>query len=847
MKADYERLRYIIQNDHCYTPFTIADATNDDKADEKTESSSRDTKPKPLVKIAGALATSTAKKSGRGSQSNGMDKDGAEKSRAKSVDDTNSSADDNGDSDEGDGDEETDFSDFTPSESDNDRDSDLDFSVHDSHSRRTKKIKKRKLKSEKAKKAEKALQHNKKRRQSTVESALSDDASTPGRKKSTPKVPKKNASASTKSSNTVTPNTSSTARATKTSNPQSSATKETPKESPKVAAKETSRTSSKETPRAASKETPRAASKETPKAASRETPKTTAQKDTSKIAVKEVPKVIAKETPKVSAKETSQGSNTKISTPAGTPKASGSKAIAQESNKIKADEPPTATLETIKTMPIVGAGNAKSMILIRHNPQDKSKFIPDNEKVTNDSNPSLVTLDTKNAVIVSGPLHREKVQVTSVRVVQNPKMQRITLPLSTSAKITPSPIITYVNRSLNKTTTLSPKLQLNQPLKLQSEQDKQLDLINSLVQEELNKPKGWSTIPVTSATGLTDVPMPSAIPNIVKMLKTPVLASTSQCKSHELLDIGSDTLNAALASNTFDSALAANNAMLPEDLLDTIDDDLMRDVAKLVDEDKNLRDVIDQEVLSQAKAAGMVSNTIISNQMMVPVTSTIQSPMVVEQPKLIVPQPQIINVQQPKYVVQHTKPIILNNLKPITGGTIGQANKVQYLTKIVTTPSTALKEPIKVKRSDGRIIILPPIEAPATRGAKRRAGSLSISDIQQAKVIITSGDASIKVSAPVANTTSIVAVATATATTTTAPISITTVAKTQQKASNDTTTPVTLRDRRSSVATKNSPQTTKLKRSLSISNPPQFDDLNDDDDEDDESDNSGNSEDDPHR
>jgi hypothetical protein len=38
------------------------------------------------------------------------------------------------------------------------------------------------------------------------------------------------------------------------------------------------------------------------------------------------------------------------------------------------------------------------------------------------------------------------------------------------------------------------------------------------------------------------------------------------------------------------------------------------------------------------------------------------------------------------------------------------------------------KDPIKIVRSDGRVITLPPIEAPATRASKRRAQNTSIGD-----------------------------------------------------------------------------------------------------------------------
>lgn len=747
MKADYDRLRYIIQNDHCYTPFTPADVDSDKTADENPEPASRDNKPKPLVKLAGASTSNASKKLGRNVQANGVDKEGAENSRTKSTDEANSSVENNGDS-EDDEDEETDFSDFTPSESDNDRDSDLDFSVYDSHSRRTKKVKKRKLKS-----AKKALQQSKKRRHSTVESTLSDDASTQSRKK-LQKVPKKNTSATSKSSSTVTPTTSNTLKS-----PVASST-------PRLSKGPTSASNTKETPPTTT------------------TPKSVPQTS----AAAELPQtpIIKKVTQAVNPKGATPKEPIQPSNPTGANNPSLPKELPQRP-KVIAEPTNPAIVTTTRTMTTGSAGIQKGMIVVRNTVKEAPKPVPVNEKAASNVPMLLPTLDkAKKTIYVPIVMNRDRAQGSSVTLVTNPKIQKTFLPLSSSPSVSSAPIITYVNRAMIRTTNPSTKQLMEQTLSLQSEQDKQLDLINSLVQEELNKSESHSSMSSASVSCNADVTMPAAIPNIVKMLQTSELPS--ECRTNDLLGLGNDSL----ASHVFDPS---NETELPDDLLDGIDDpeELSDDLMRLVEDDKALRDVIDQEVLNRS-TAGMVSNTILTNQLM-----PISSPVVNEQP------------------------IILNTVNPILSG-LSANSPIQLVAKIITTSAnttpTTSREPIKVKRSDGRIIVLPPIEAPATRGAKRRAETIVTPETQQkAKIVSTTADTPIKLP-------------------TESPLKkdlfrITPKAK-----------PVPVQDRRASVASKNSPQGSKVKRSLSISNPPQFDDL---DDENDESDYSYNSEDDPHR
>lgn len=423
------------------------------------------------------------------------------------------------------------------------------------------------------------------------------------------------------------------------------------------------------------------------------------------------------------------------------------------------------------------------MILIRQNQKPK-----DADKAAAPT--ALYTIDRPRQMAIDAASAGQKlVRVTMVG--EQPNAHTVTMRLADTNVF--SSRITYTNKALQRHQAAGPRPApvAAQPMKLPSEQDKQLDLINSLVQAELSRPE--STMSVAS---MSDAPMPAAIPSIVRMLETPIMAS-----------IDNDALAMA---NDFDASV--DDQLLPVDLLDSIDnpeelsDDLMRDVARLVDEDKTLRDAIDEEVRSQANAR-LVSSGVDMPMHMMAMTSTVVAP--------------------PAPVAQPPKPIILNSLRPIGAG-LADANTVQYVTKIVTGPgntttATMLKEPIRVKRSDGRIIVLPPIEAPTTRGAKRRAEVVCTPEMPpRSKVIVTAAAADepeMKSPLPIDES----------------PLKREPPAKAK---------PVAVQDRRSSVAAKNSPQRSKIKRSLSISNPPQFDDL---DDEADGSDYSANSEDDPHR
>lgn len=693
MKADYEHLRYIIQNDHCYTPYTHADSTNEGKSGGMTDASKNNAKSKLKLPIKPAQMSKKLNRSLQSSKStasNGLDKDTLNSMHNRSMDDANSSAENNADrsSDEEEAESETDYSEMSDSESDNDRDSDLDFSVNDCHSRRAKKIKKRKIQTKRL--------ASKKRRRSTIDLAASDDGSTPNRKKSV-KLPKKSLNTSTKSLTATSPIVSIASK------------------SPTVSS----------------------------------TPRIT------KVSY-------IKETP-----QTSQNDSL-VKTP-----------NLQKTNNIVMPQATPITENKPKSNIIIVKTKEKKAQTENVLLSDMSSlFTPD--VIKNNSSENIININKPHAsAIVTKAVVIESISKPVTQVIQTITTQNTAARITTIPKLVKSPTVTF--RKVQKSS-----------INLASEQDKQLDLIDSLVQEELRK--SGDTIPTSGSQAV----IPAAIPNIVKMLETS--EATSSLGNAEFSQPSSTSNTIPITYSTTQPSHDAQ--MLPDDLLesfvnsDYLSDDLMQHVAKLV-EDKNLQEVIDQQVLGVTTIP----------------TTTLPHPQI--QTSLAMPKSNI-HAQIP----DHTPTKLTDDLKSIV--------KTPTTSTLVT--STSFKEGIRVKRADGRIITLPPIEAPTTRGAKRRAETTPGSEVQKKQKVFT------------------VIVQTE-------PHS-----QNQQKSQPNTTTfqsikaptnslsksiPIAVRERRASVAVKRASLDTKPRRSLSISNPPVADD--EDDDEEDGSDGSYNSEDDPHR
>lgn len=174
----------------------------------------------------------------------------------------------------------------------------------------------------------------------------------------------------------------------------------------------------------------------------------------------------------------------------------------------------------------------------------------------------------------------------------------------------------------------------------------------------------------TPATSTTPTPLAE---DIVKMLENNLPPGGVQ---EPVLPITDNSILAALGSN--------DDGGLPEDLL--------QHVAELA-ENKELQEILDKQVLGVIADVPPIP-TMPSTSAVIPIAPQQMLQPVIAPPQPVIPRPQ----PQP-----HT-PTAAESLPTMTV-------KEQLMPR---------KEAIQIRRSDGRIITLPPIEAPATR-SKRRA------------------------------------------------------------------------------------------------------------------------------
>lgn len=157
----------------------------------------------------------------------------------------------------------------------------------------------------------------------------------------------------------------------------------------------------------------------------------------------------------------------------------------------------------------------------------------------------------------------------------------------------------------------------------------------------------------------------------------------------DLIDsIVKEELNESLGANEKSSVVDDHLDLNDESLLDGITgeeglpEELLQHVAALV-ENKNLQEVIDKQVLGVEDPLTMMTSNLKPKPLPVEVKEK-ESP--------------FVKLAQQKQLAKQSAAAAAS----------------------LTAPR---KEPIKIVRSDGRVITLPPIEAPTTRGAKRRAQS----------------------------------------------------------------------------------------------------------------------------
>lgn len=260
-----------------------------------------------------------------------------------------------------------------------------------------------------------------------------------------------------------------------------------------------------------------------------------------------------------------------------------------------------------------------------------------------------------------GESSKPNIKVTQLRPLESPSKGFMPLGVEAAAKNQlPAQISIQTHQSSSE---------------LAAENDKQLDLIDSIVKDEMKKK---SPIVVKET-------MNENIPHLVKMLESTEKAILAKSKSLALSSSSnvSSTIASTSSSSTFANSVEdidITNAPLLETAEDEIPEDLLQHVAELM-ENKNIQEVIDKEVLSSQQMTSVISETQSTS-------STTIAESIQQQQKLDSP---------------------LDSLDQTSMNSTNGEMK-----------SMVKKEPIEIVRKDGRVIKLPPIEAPTTR-AKRRA------------------------------------------------------------------------------------------------------------------------------
>lgn len=242
----------------------------------------------------------------------------------------------------------------------------------------------------------------------------------------------------------------------------------------------------------------------------------------------------------------------------------------------------------------------------------------------------------------------------------------------------------------------------NSNIELASEQDKQLDLIDSIVKQELEQ-----------SASMMSTQMNEDIPNIVKMLENNPVDTMSDTSA-----ILGNVLNQQTSQfQNVNTTIPLQNIDYNLDSLTNTDDglteDLMKHVAVLA-ENKNLQEIIDKQVLG-------VQNTATLNLNAINPIATTSSPLIGN----------LVNIRGNINTNElNTTPNVKLSISQI-------ANPIKSATKDLNVER-------KIIRPDGRVITLPPMEAPTTR-AKRRAQAQPNDDRQKpTPATITQSPASIK-------------------------------------------------------------------------------------------------------
>ncbi|XP_065367348.1 serine-rich adhesin for platelets isoform X2 [Calliphora vicina] len=284
---------------------------------------------------------------------------------------------------------------------------------------------------------------------------------------------------------------------------------------------------------------------------------------------------------------------------------------------------------------------------------------------------------------------------------------------------------------------------------LEAEHDKQLDLINSIVQDEMKKSNEKADDQITNIN--------ENIPELVKMLESTekvlvntntqgrIVTETQQninqmtggCASiitvnkhipgNQNIHLPHTTVTPSVSTNNLVGGIDITSASLlatPEgdgDDTDDLPDDILQQVVELIKDDKTLQEAVEKQVFGTGVCSdqGIGSNMLV-NQNPPPLAPISQPPVRIQEipqtsSKSII-QMAISNVPTTLASPLQTKPtpVITTRTTIITPTTVTATGQVSKISPLIR------KEPIQIIRGNGRVITLPPIEAPTTR-AKRRA------------------------------------------------------------------------------------------------------------------------------
>ncbi|XP_054731524.1 uncharacterized protein LOC129240074 isoform X1 [Anastrepha obliqua] len=234
----------------------------------------------------------------------------------------------------------------------------------------------------------------------------------------------------------------------------------------------------------------------------------------------------------------------------------------------------------------------------------------------------------------------------------------------------------------------------------------QFDLIVSIVKGEMQK-----TAAVEASKSNEN------IPKLVKMLEN---AEHTLESNGPQTKMDNNLTNFGSSAETNVDDIDISNAPLLE-TPDDFPDDLLQHVVDLIEDDETLQEAVEKQVFGGdhnegIPCAGSVSATSTRSV----ASSTVQS----HTSESFGP----LETNQPKSIIE----MAISNIPSVSSApssTVSHAVRVTNIQTLKTAPPPAVrKEPIQIVRGNGRVITLPPIEAPTTR-AKRRAQNQPVTAI----------------------------------------------------------------------------------------------------------------------